>query len=114
MTIAKRLVLLVAVPLVVLFGLGLFSRVQLAKVESRVRYAAETQVPSLAVLGNISRCYTELRVNARSALLAKNEAERNKFKATFAEDKANLTRLLQRYGDGLTSDAQDRRQLSDF
>ena len=48
MTIAKRLIVLVVVPLVVLMGLGVYSRVLMAKVESRTRYAAETQVQSLA------------------------------------------------------------------
>jgi CHASE3 domain sensor protein len=60
MTIARRLIILLAVPLLVLLGLGAFSRIQLAKVEARTRFAAETQVQSLAALGNISRSLTEM------------------------------------------------------
>ena len=55
MTIARRLIILAAVPLVVLLGLGFFTWNQLARVETRTRYAAELQVQSLAALGNISR-----------------------------------------------------------
>ena len=57
-TIAKRLVLLLAVPLLALAGLGVFSRLQLANIETRSRFVAELQVPSLATLGNISRAFT--------------------------------------------------------
>jgi CHASE3 domain sensor protein len=51
MTIAKRLVLLVAVPLLVLIGLGIFIWSQLAEIEARSRFVAETQIRSLALLG---------------------------------------------------------------
>ena len=39
MTIARRLIILAAVPLVVLLGLGFLSWNQLARVETRTRYA---------------------------------------------------------------------------
>ena len=51
MTIAKRLVLLLAVP--ALIGLGAFTRWQLTTIETRSRFVAELQVPSLATLGNM-------------------------------------------------------------
>src|SRR5262245_44338944 len=114
MTIAKRLIVLVAVPLLVLLGLGVFSRLLLAKVESRMRYAAETQVRSLAELGNISRTLTEMRVNLRSYLLARNETEQNNARTAFDAGKADLTRQLRRYADSLISDAQDQRQFSEY
>ena len=114
MTIAKRLLLLVAVPLLVLLGIGLLSRFQLIKVESRVRYAAEIQVQSLAALGNISRTLTEMRVNLRSFLLARNETEQNKARIAFDTSHAELTRLLRYYADSLISDSQDQRQLLEY
>jgi signal transduction histidine kinase/DNA-binding response OmpR family regulator/HPt (histidine-containing phosphotransfer) domain-containing protein/CHASE3 domain sensor protein len=114
MTIAKRLIVLVIVPLVVLIGLGIFSRVLMAKVESRTRYAAETQVQSLAELGNISRTLTEMRVSMRSYLLARNEAERTNAQAAFDAGKADLNRRLRHYGDSLVSDPQDLRQFSEY
>ena len=61
MTIARRLIILVAVPLLVLAELGVFNRLELAAIETRSRFVAETQVGSLAALGNISR---ELRRTA--------------------------------------------------
>ena len=68
MTIAKRLILLLAVPLLALLGLGIFSRLQLANIEERSRFVAESQVESLAMLGNVSRSFAELRVYVRSHL----------------------------------------------
>src|SRR3954464_7754057 len=109
MTIARRLIILAVVPLVVLLGLGFFSWIQLAKVETRTRYAGELQVESLAALGNISRQLTEMRVNVRSYLLARDSGERVNAKAAIDESKATLTRLLQRYLDELVSDTQDKR-----
>ena len=48
MTIAKRLIILLALPWLVLVGLGVLNRFQLAKVETRVRFAGEFQIKSLA------------------------------------------------------------------
>ena len=69
MTIARRLLILSTVPLVALVGLGIFTRLQLSKIEERSRFVAETQVGSLQALGQITRSLGELRVNVRSHLL---------------------------------------------
>ena len=114
MTIAKRLVVLLAVPLVALLGLGVFTRLQLSKVEIRSRFVAETQIGSLAALGHISRCLSELRVNVRSFLLATNEVQQAKVRATFDAGEAEVIRLLGQYADSLISDEKDRRQLNDY
>jgi EAL domain-containing protein (putative c-di-GMP-specific phosphodiesterase class I) len=52
---------LLAVPLLALIGLGVFSRLQLSTIEAQSRFVAELQIPSLAALGNISRTLAELR-----------------------------------------------------
>ena len=70
MMIAKRLVVLLAVPLVALPGLGVFTRMQLSNIEDRSRFVAEMQIPSLAVLGDLSRNFAELRVDVRCHVLA--------------------------------------------
>ena len=70
MTIARRLILLLAIPLLVLLGLGVYVVVQLRGLEKQSRFLAELQTPSLAGLGNISRSLAELRVGIRSFVLA--------------------------------------------
>ena len=107
MTIAKRLVLLLAVPLLALVGLGVFTRLQLTTIETRSRFVADMQVPSLAALGNISRTFAELRVQVRNHVLATTEAERASVRSTFERDEAELNRLLDHYERNLISD--DRR-----
>ena len=104
MTIAKRLIILLTVPLVALVGLGIFTRLQLSKTEARSRFVAETQIGSLAALGDISRTFPELRVNVRSYLLATNQAEQAKARAAFDAGEAELRRLLGQYADSLISD----------
>ena len=114
MTIGKRLLLLLAVPLIALLGFGVFARIQLSRIEERSRFVSESQLAGVAVLGNISRSFAEIRVNVRSFLLATDQIQRAEARAAFDEDDRVLTQLLQQYGDSLISDARDRRLFGDF
>src|SRR6187549_1896948 len=114
MTIGKRLLLLLAVPLIALLGFGVFARRQLSSIEERSRFVAESQLAGVAVLGNISRSFAEIRVNVRSFLLAVDPAQQAQARAAFDEDDRVLTQLLQQYGDSLISSERDRRLFSDF
>jgi PAS domain S-box-containing protein len=114
MTVAKRLILLLAVPLVALLGLGVFTRFQLADLEARNRFMAETQIASLATVGNIAQHFSEVRVNVRSHLLATNATQRAAARAAFAEDEQNVTSLLRQYGDSLVTGDRDRRLYSEY
>ena len=114
MTIAKRLIVLLAVPLVALLSLAHFTRVQLAAIEAKSRFMAEMQVESLGTLGNLSRSFAELRVNLRSYLLATNETQRTAARAAFDADEREVSALLKRYADELVSDDKDRRLLTQF
>jgi signal transduction histidine kinase/DNA-binding response OmpR family regulator len=114
MTIGKRLIILLAVPLVALVGLGIFTRLQLAKIEAQSRFVAESRIAALATLGNVSRGSAELRVNLRSHLLATNDAQRAAARAAFDEDERDVNRLLKEYADNLVLDDKDRRLLGDY
>jgi Four helix bundle sensory module for signal transduction len=83
MTIGKRLIVLVAVPLVALLVFGIFARIQLSEIEARSRFLAETQLGSVAALGRISGSLAEIRVNVRNILLATDESERAAARAAF-------------------------------
>ena len=93
MTIAKRLIVLLAVPLAALVGLGVFTRLQLERIEARSRFVAESRIVALATLGNLSRSFAELRVNLRSHLLATTDAHRAAARALFDEDEREVNRL---------------------
>ena len=114
MTIAKRLILLLAVPLAALLCVGVFSRFQLSQIETKSRFMAEKQIPSLAALGSLSRNFAEVRVNVRSYLLAASPTEQAAAKSAFDASAAEVERLLQQYGDHLVSDDQDRRLLDEY
>jgi two-component system sensor histidine kinase/response regulator len=114
MTIAKRLTVLVAVPLLALVGLGVFVRIQLMQVESSSRFVSESQIPSLAVLGNLSRTVEGMRVNVRNCLLATDQKELSKAKSTFDAGEAEINRRLDLYEDRLVSDDRDRRLLHNY
>jgi PAS domain S-box-containing protein len=114
MTIGKRLLLLLAVPLIALIGFGVFARIQLSQIEERSRFVAESQLAAVAVLGNISQSFAEIRVNLRSFLLASDDSQRADARAAFDEDDRALTQLLQQYGDAFVHDERNRGLFADF
>jgi signal transduction histidine kinase/CheY-like chemotaxis protein/HAMP domain-containing protein len=114
MTIAKRLTILLAVPLLALIAFGVFTRVQLQKVEAGTRFLAESRVGALATLGNLSRAFSEMRVNLRSQLLASAPEQRAEGRAAFEHDERDVNRLLLDYADRYVIDEQGRRFLDEF
>ena len=114
MTIARRLILLLCVPLAALLGLAVFARVQLARIEARSRFVAEQEIPSLAALGNISRNFADLRLTLRDDALATTDEQRRQIRTTFERDEAEVSRLLTMYADNLISDDKDRRMCSEY
>ena len=114
MTIAKRLIVLLTVPLVALLSLGVFSRLQLAEIEERSRFVAESRITALATLGNLSRGFAELRVNVRSYLLATTDAQRRAARAAFDDDEQDVVRLLATYADSLVLGDRERRLLGEY
>jgi two-component system sensor histidine kinase/response regulator len=114
MTIAKRLILLLALPLVALLGVGVFIPIQLARIESRSRFVAESQVPSITTIGGIVHSFAELRVSIRSYLLATNQVGQLQARADFDRIETQLNRSLREYADRMISDERDRRMLTDL
>ena len=113
MTIARRLTLLLAVPLMVLAALGVLTLIQLSRIDVRTRVVA-VQVQSLAAIGNITRTVGELRVDVRDNLLNADAAARKAARDAFEAHGAELSRRLGQYGDALVSDARDRSLLDEF
>ena len=114
MTIARRLILLVSIPLLLLIGLGLYSRFELAKIDTQSQFVARDQIGSLVTLGSITRSLTELRLFLRGYLLEVDQARRKKARSDFEADRATFTQLLEKYADNLVTDDKDRRLLNDF
>ena len=114
MTIARRLVILLTVPLLALLGLGIFTRLQLNQIETATRDVSESRIVALATLGNLSRSFAELRINVRSHLLATTDAQRAQARADFDHDEREVDRLLEEYGDHLIRSDEDRRIYTDY
>jgi PAS domain S-box-containing protein len=107
-------IILLAVPLVALLVLGIFTRIQLSKIEAKSRFVVESRVQALATLGHLSRSFAELRVDVQSHLLAVNEAQRAAARAAFDEDEREVVRLLQYYADHMVVTDQGRRLLMQY
>ena len=114
MTISKRLIILLAVPLLTLVGLEVFTLFELSTIEARSRFVAESRIEALSNLGSLSARFTELRVDVRSHIVALNQIERNKARSSFDEDVRQVERLLQQYADHLISNDQGRRLLNEY
>ena len=114
MTIANRLILLLALPLLAMLSLGILVRIHLSSVGSNNQFLSETQIPTLAVLGNLSRSVEGLRVAVRSHLLATNEADRAKASLAFSAGETEVSKLLAQYGDSLVTGDRDRRLFNDY
>jgi signal transduction histidine kinase/DNA-binding response OmpR family regulator/HAMP domain-containing protein len=112
-TIARRLILLLAFPLIALIGLGVFTRYQLSQIEARTRFAG-TRVEALATVGNLSRNFTELRVNVRSYLLDTDPQQKALARSSFDANDREIIRLLEYYADHQVFSDQGRRLLGEF
>ena len=112
MTIAKRLTLLLAVPLLVLAVLGLFVAYQLNRIEGKNKFVG-VQIESLAIIGNISQRLAEMRVSTRTYFLSEDKNEQARAEKSVLQNAAELKRLLARYGDSLVTGDKDRRLFND-
>jgi PAS domain-containing protein len=106
--------ILLAVPLLILIGIGIITRQEMTRIEERTRFVAESRVVALARLGEISRTFAELRVHVRSFLLAMDPAGQAAARKAFDEDRAELSRLVDDYADKRSTSDQGRRMLNDF
>ena len=114
MTIGKRLIILVAVPLLALVAVGAVARFRLSEVEERSRSVAEEQLGSLAALAGISSGFEEIRVSVRNLLLAFDQSERTAAHTAFDSNDRHLTQLLRQYaGSFVGGDELDRQFLRD-
>ncbi len=114
MTIAQRLIVLLATPLVALLGLGVYTRLQLAKVEDRSSFVSRTRIEALATLGDLSRSFAELRVNMRGFMLASDDAQRGTARQLFDQSETDLIRLQKEYADRLVYSETGRRLMGEF
>ena len=113
-TIARRLIILLAVPLLILIGIGIITRQQMARVEERTRFVVDSRVVALARLGDVSRTFAELRVNVRSFLLATDPAAQSAARQAYDADRLELEQLLERYAEHQTTTAKGQRLFADF
>jgi signal transduction histidine kinase len=109
MTIARRLLILLSIPLAMLLGLGVFMKGQLDQIEERGRFVTETQITSLKVIASMMQAFEELRSDVRDDLLADDRGVQPERLKDFDQKKAEVTRLLRQYEDTLITGDRDRR-----
>jgi HAMP domain-containing protein len=113
MSIAKSLILLLAIPLLALVGLGYLVTDQLARIDSHGRFMT-LQVRNLTALGYITHCFEEARVSVRTYLLADDKVAQVRAEASLRTNQAELKRLVAQYAESLISNEEDRDMCSRF
>lgn len=114
MTIAKRLIFLLAVPLAVLVAIGISSRMELKQIEESTRFVAESRIVSLARIGDISRTYTEMAIFTHNAIAEPDTALRM---ISFAKGDAarnEIKRLLDDYEKNWIGSAKGEQYFREF
>jgi PAS domain S-box-containing protein len=114
MNLAKRMALLLAVPLAALVSLGVILHLQLRTIEERGEFVSDMQVPSLATIGKVTRTFGEMQARVRDHLLAAGDKERAESQAALEAGEKKLTHLLAQYADSYISDERDRRLTSEY
>jgi two-component system sensor histidine kinase/response regulator len=114
MTIAKRMILLLAVPLVALLGLGLFLQLELKAIEDRARFVSKLQIPSLTSITKVTHAYAEMRIHARGYIMAPSPEEGANAMAEFNHAEMEFNRFIDEYGDRWISDERDRQLFGDY
>jgi len=109
MTIARRLLILLSIPLAALLGLGVFMKVQLGQIEERGRFVTETQITSLKMIASIMQEFEELRADVRDHLLADDPGGPPERLKGFVQKEAEVTGLVGHYEDTLITGDRDRR-----
>ncbi len=99
MTIARRLLVLLATPLLILIGIGVITRYQMAEVETQTKFVSESRVMALARLGDIAQVSSDMRVSVRDFLLAGDDTHRATVQARYEAEKLKLKELLTDYSD---------------
>jgi signal transduction histidine kinase/CheY-like chemotaxis protein/HPt (histidine-containing phosphotransfer) domain-containing protein/HAMP domain-containing protein len=114
MTISRRLILLLAIPLLALLSIGAFIQVQIGRVQTLSRFVVDMQVESVASLGRSLRYFAEARMSVRTYMLAPGIEEQARAENAFRENEAHLSRELAQYGEHLISSDEDRRLWNQF
>ncbi len=114
MTIAGRLTLLVVAPLLILVGIGIITHQQMARVENRTRFVAESRLVALARLGDIAKQSGEMRVSVRDFILTSDLARRTESRAEYESEAAELRRLLDDYANAWITGDKGRNYLAEF
>ena len=113
MTIKRRLILMLAAPLITLLGIGALGIEQFGSIQALSQFM-DTQVESLAALGTIQRSFSESRLNVRNQLLARDNKEMAQAQSALRASQAEMGDLLAHYGKSLISDDEDRRAFNQY
>ena len=114
MTIAKRLTLLLAVPLLIILGIGFATRQELSRIEDSTRYMAESRVVALARIGDITRKFAEMAVSTRNSILETDPALRAAMQAKADAARTEVRWLLDDYRKNWVGSARGGAYLNEF
>ncbi|MGH7131583.1 MAG: response regulator [Phycisphaerales bacterium] len=117
MTIVKRLIILLALPLACLAGLAIHQVIATASLHTETRRLDSIQVESLVTIGQISREVNNRRIHLRNCILTQDPTECERSRTAFAGGKDKIDALMRHYSETLIDSPEDLRifnELSDL
>ena len=114
MTIARRLLLLISLPVALLLVLGAVSWHQLASIERNTRLLAENVTPSLAILAHVGHDFTLIQTQVGNDARSDDAATLDKNSRTYLQARGELNAQIARYDSLLVADARDAAFIAEF
>jgi signal transduction histidine kinase/CheY-like chemotaxis protein len=114
MSIAKRLIILLAVPLLIILGIGFSTRLEMNRIEESTRYMAESRVVALARIGDITRKFAEMAVSSRNSILETDPSLRAAMQAKADASRIEVRLLLADYAKNRVGSTQGVMFLREF
>ncbi len=109
MTIAKRLYVLMTVPVLLIVLLALLMRHELARIEERSRFLAEKVSPSLVLLAHLGHDVTKLTVDVHDHLHADAPSATGELDASVI--RGEIVNAIRRYASEFVQDEHERKLL---
>jgi methyl-accepting chemotaxis protein len=112
MTVAKKMILLVATAIVGLVALAWLGQSRMVEVYEKTNFANVNSVPSIVMLGEATESLGRMRIRVYRHVLQDDVAEKAKVEATVRQSREMVTKALKDY-EGTVADDKDKQLLAD-
>jgi len=111
LTVAKKMVLLVSIAILGLFGLALFGQSTMNAIYEKVNYGNVNSIPSITTLSDASIQFGRMRVRIYRHVLNSDPTKMAEIETQIKEARNGISNALRKY-EGMLSDDKDKQMLA--